>query len=115
MDTNQFYQTLDEILFTNVEITSAALAWAIYLLAQHSCVQDKLQDAIRHVEVKSFADLNKIEYLEAVVLEIARYRPAVALTIPERTATDMYLGDYIIPAHVSVTLPALSPTHPPHK
>jgi cytochrome P450 len=39
---SQFYQTLDEILFTNVEITFSALAWTLYLVARHEGVQRKL-------------------------------------------------------------------------
>ncbi|KAL6067865.1 hypothetical protein QOT17_008548 [Balamuthia mandrillaris] len=96
----EFFQTLDEILFTNVEITYGALAWAVYHLAGNPNVQQQLREEIQGKTIASVHDLKELQYLDCVVKESARIQPSVSLTIPERTVKDMVLGGYSIPSGV---------------
>lgn len=74
-------QLLDECVTLFVaghETTAAALTWAWYLLAQHPPVMAQLRAEVDRVlggRQISFADLNQLPYLEAVVKETLRLYP----------------------------------------
>ncbi|MBI1293962.1 cytochrome P450 [bacterium] len=74
-------QLLDECVTLFVaghETTAAALTWTWYLLAQHPHVMAQLRaelDGVLGERQISFADLNQLPYLEAVVKETLRLYP----------------------------------------
>ena len=100
-------QTLDEIIWSNLDVTIAALAWILVHLAANLSIQHQLRDEISSFKSRS-PNNNKdaldayfsspSTFLEACILESARLHPAAAFSIPQAAPTDHILDSYLIPA-----------------
>ncbi|KAJ5083645.1 hypothetical protein N7456_013072 [Penicillium angulare] len=92
------------------ETTESSLVWAIYLLAKHPELQQKLRAEIREnipaidsgTEVTN-ADLKRIPLLHAVCNETLRIFSPVRLTMRE-AACDTYLQDTAVPCGTKVMI-----------
>ncbi|KAL1919657.1 uncharacterized protein VTP21DRAFT_1588 [Calcarisporiella thermophila] len=111
----EFLQTLDEILFTNIDVTSSVLAWALINVARNSRVQSKLRVEILDIlgdksgpELMSTIEkyINRQDtLLHYTYLESARLNPIAWLSLPEVTSEDKILGNgYKIPKGTSVVI-----------
>ena len=81
-DVRQFLQTLDEILFTNIDITGSVLAFIFINTARNAPFQEELRAEIK--ARKSQASYNVVDYiaqqdslLHCVTLESLRISPAL--------------------------------------
>jgi len=86
LDLDILVDTTTEIIFTNVEITSAVLGWLLLHLSQHRTPrdwQDEVAQSLQHIDVRSLKALKENKLLTAVMSESMRVAPAVVLTIPE--------------------------------
>jgi cytochrome P450 monooxygenase len=106
-------QTIDEILFTNLDVTSAILAFLLINLSINQPVQTELREEI----TKSLAipmsatgiDSSPIEeyirktdtLLEYTCIESGRLCPAVWFTLPEYVSADLDIGGYRVKAGTS--------------
>ncbi|KAF1998241.1 cytochrome P450 [Amniculicola lignicola CBS 123094] len=105
MTTENLYQTLDEMLFADLDITIAAMAWNMVYLAANPEVQTKLREEIRSAhKTEDKQEWNKYlqsssTLLAACILEAARVKPIAAFTVPQSAPTMRILGDFLIPAN----------------
>lgn len=95
-------------LGAGIESTAAALAWALYLVAQHPDAAERLHaevDTVLRGTAPTFDDLPRLEYARCIITETLRLYPPVWLST--RITTEKWrLGDYDIPAK---TMLAYSP------
>ncbi|PVI00657.1 cytochrome P450 [Periconia macrospinosa] len=96
-------QTLDEMLFANLDVTMGALSWPLVFLAAHADVQRKLRHEICSASSKTGAELEQYlmsqdTYLHFVMLEAARLRPLVPFSIPQSCPTPRLVSGYEVPA-----------------
>jgi len=92
MSDRELRDELMTLLVAGHETTATALAWAIELLARHP---EELARLEREV------DAGEQEYLEAVIKEILRLRPVIALVL-RKLVEPMEIGGHLLPAGVSV-------------
>lgn len=96
------YQTLDEMLFANLDVTLGALSWNAVFLAAHQDVQDELYASIRAAQEAEGPAMPKYlqsssTYLAACILESSRLKPLAAFSIPQAAPTERVLDGYAIP------------------
>ncbi|KAK4041460.1 cytochrome P450 [Parachaetomium inaequale] len=110
-------QTIDEILFTNLDVTSAILAFLLINLSINQPVQQELRAEILEslgaspTTVADMIDSNKNPLeayirktdtlLEYTCIESGRLCPAVWFTLPEYAGADLDIGGYRVPAGTS--------------
>ncbi|KAJ5669809.1 cytochrome P450 [Penicillium macrosclerotiorum] len=110
MQEHEFLQTLDEILFTNVDVSAGVLG----TLFSHLSIRPSLQTLRGEIQRwKSQLDLGLAKYmtksdtlLNRTVVESMRHSPAFWFSLPECTATPKVIGGYSIPAHTPVVIDA---------
>ncbi|SPO28025.1 uncharacterized protein UTRI_05168 [Ustilago trichophora] len=113
MSMDEFTQTIDEILFANIDVTASVIAWTLIHIAQTPKVQDSLVEEFgtRH-EVKP--DEVFSEYICATetmlhwsVMESMRLSPPTFFSLPEQSGQDKVLpGGVAIPAGTPVIIDA---------
>ncbi|KAI1758249.1 cytochrome p450 monooxygenase GliC [Xylaria castorea] len=102
----QLLQTLDEILFANIDVTMGGLSWTLVFLAAHPAVQKALRSEIRE---RSSNEATRNNYLlsswtstptllGACILEAARLRPLAAFSVPQSCPSPRILDGFEIPA-----------------
>ncbi|KJF60615.1 uncharacterized protein CIMG_11806 [Coccidioides immitis RS] len=103
-----YMQSLDEILFTNIDVTSAMMGYALISVAKNLEVQESLRSEILTVG-KSAAEIAEYTRKEDTILhktylEVLRNNPPTWYSLPELTAIDKRIGGYLIPAGTAVVL-----------
>jgi len=95
-----------DLTIAGTESASCSLNWALILLANHPQVQARLQQDIDSVVPRdrrpSLDDKPRLSYLEAVILETFRLKPAFPLGLPRVTVVDTEVAGYEIPAGTEV-------------
>ncbi|RPB29333.1 cytochrome P450 [Terfezia boudieri ATCC MYA-4762] len=106
MTLEQFLQSLDEILFTNVDVTSSIFAYVLINLARDREFQSALRQEILSYSHGLDAYITDDEaLLHFAYLEALRVNPASWFSIPETTGPDpKYIGSFLIPPHTSVII-----------
>ena len=116
----ELLQTLDEILWANLDVTMGGLSWTLVFLAANQSAQSKLRAEIFSVKSQpsskndsSSSNHNKTQaipsltdylastsssYLNSCILEAARLRPIAAFSVPQSAPTSRLLSSYRIPA-----------------
>ncbi|KAK7462290.1 hypothetical protein VKT23_007890 [Stygiomarasmius scandens] len=83
------------------ETAATTLIWFIFAMVMHPRVQQQAQTELDNVvgrsRLPSFADAKHLPYIQAVVKEVLRWRPAVPYGIPHAVFEDDYYEGYIIP------------------
>ncbi|KAJ5185543.1 hypothetical protein N7491_006590 [Penicillium cf. griseofulvum] len=119
----EFLHTLDEILFANVDVSSAVLNTLLEHLAANTDFQQKLRgEIVAHGHSCSHAlntdtdtDANtrtgiylskQDTLLNYAVMEAMRLSPAFAFSLPECTAVPKEIGGYRVPARCPVVIDA---------
>jgi cytochrome P450 family 135 len=92
MSDKELRDELMTLLTAGHETTATALAWAVEALARHPAALSRLRD-----EVDSGSD----EYLDAVVKEVLRLRPVIALVL-RRLTEPMEIGGRLLPAGTNI-------------
>ncbi|KAI1458185.1 putative cytochrome P450 oxidoreductase GliC-like protein [Annulohypoxylon moriforme] len=106
MTREQLLQTLDEMLFANIDVTMGGMSWTLVFLAANPAVQKILRSEIQaHSSdpamrsaylLSSWA--TKPTLLGACILESSRLRPLAAFSVPQSCPTPRVLDGYEIPA-----------------
>lgn len=111
-------QLRDEVLtivLAGHETTANALAWTLYLLAQHPGILQRLQAEVAAVladRPATLADLAHLPYTEMVIKEGLRLYPP-AWSFARQAIEAVQIGDYHIPADAGVMLsPYVVHRHP---
>ncbi|KAF7596243.1 hypothetical protein BBP40_002776 [Aspergillus hancockii] len=109
MQEEEFLATLDEILFTNVDVSSKVLSTIFTRLAGSTTIQDTLRAEIS--AYKGDPALGEAAYLtkpdtllNRVIMESMRMSPAFWFSMPESTAEAKQIGGYLIPANTPVVI-----------
>ncbi|KAE8383482.1 cytochrome P450 [Aspergillus bertholletiae] len=109
MTVDQYLQTIDEMIFTNIDITSSVLAFMLSLLAQHPDFQQRLYDEIMAQRTEKGLDMKvymarQDSLLHYLCLETLRLNPATLFSVPECTSIDKVIGRYKVPARTPVII-----------
>ncbi|EEP81630.1 predicted protein [Uncinocarpus reesii 1704] len=104
-----YLQTIDEMIFTNIDITGNVIAFMFTQLAKHPEFQQKLYEEIIAQKCESELDLKQYitqqsTLLHYLCLESVRLHPAIWFSVPEYTAIDKVIGRYKIPAQTPVII-----------
>lgn len=111
----QLLQTLDEILFANIDVTMGGLSWALVFLAAHRDVQQALRSEVRRHSRDQAAARDAYllsswsttpTLLGACILEAARLRPLAAFSVPQSCPTERVLDGFRIPAGTNFVVDA---------
>ncbi|CAI2185343.1 6153_t:CDS:2 [Funneliformis geosporum] len=98
------------ILFAGHETTSSVTSWALYLLAKHPHVQDKLREELvkafpdKSIFNPNFDEINSLEYLNCVVKETLRLNPAVSI-LQRSNIKDMIIDGHFVPKGSTIDIP----------
>ncbi|RLL94552.1 hypothetical protein CFD26_102052 [Aspergillus turcosus] len=99
------YQTLDEMLFANLDVTMGALSWNVVFLAAHVDAQEQLFQEIttkaREGEQMMQYVQSSSTYLASCIMESSRLKPLAAFSVPQAAPTDRVIDGYVIPAGTS--------------
>lgn len=98
-------QTLDEMLFANLDVTLGGISWNLIFLAMYPPQQAQLQNEVLEKRKGSRDDYTKFNgyllsnntYLAACVKESSRLKPLAAFTVPQAAPTARVVGGYYIP------------------
>ncbi|ORY14667.1 putative cytochrome P450 monooxygenase [Clohesyomyces aquaticus] len=111
MDPENLHQTLDEMLFANLDVTIGAISWNLLFLAANPDIQEELRIEVQGARIQGepgkpskSADeylLSSTSLLTACTLESARLKPAAAFTVPQAASTDRVVSDMVIPAGIN--------------
>ncbi|CAD6584966.1 MAG: hypothetical protein ASARMPREDX12_001803 [Alectoria sarmentosa] len=111
---DKMYQTLDEMLFANLDVTVGGISWNLLFLGG-------LQDSQTHLRTEIVTKrrdtqgaqndwkgylLSSSTLLAASILESARLRPLAAFSVPQATPTDRTLGGFVVPAGTNFVVDA---------
>lgn len=102
------HQTLDEMLFANLDVTMGALSWNLVHLADNSGVQQDLRQEVNNVVADGYKQYmqSSTTLLAACILESSRLRPLAAFTVPQSAPTERLIDGYLIPARTSIVVDA---------
>jgi cytochrome P450 family 135 len=92
MSDQELRDELMTLLVAGHETSATALAWALEALARHPAVLSRLREEV---------DAGEDTYLDAVVKEILRLRPVIALVL-RRLTEPMEIGGRLLPAGANV-------------
>jgi cytochrome P450 len=83
------------------DTTAMALAWSWYELAQHPVVLKTLKEELSSVKTSDLEQLRRLPYLNAVLKEVLRLHPPIAIGI-RRAIAPLNITDYAIPKGANV-------------
>lgn len=91
-----------DIFSAGTETTSTALEWAMAELLRHPTVMEKLQREVREIVKQKHNitddDIDKMQYLKAVVKETLRHHPPLPLLLPRVAREDVGVNGYNVSA-----------------
>ena len=91
---------LNDLFGASVETTSTSLTWAIYCVASHPDIQDRLYKELSDVvgvNCLRVNDKHRLPFLEATILESLRYSTVLPLAIPHYAEHETTVGPYRVP------------------
>lgn len=107
----QALQTLDEMLFANLDVTIGGLSWNFLFLAANEGIQSQLRDEITQTRTRLEVAEENISQsrwgqyvlrsdtlLAACILESSRLKPLAAFSVPQAAPTARNVGEFSIPA-----------------
>ncbi|KAI5386692.1 cytochrome P450 CYP82D47 [Lathyrus oleraceus] len=90
------------LILAGTDTTAATLTWTLSLLLNNREVLNKaiqeLDTQIGREKMIMESDLNKLEYLQAIIKETLRLYPPTPLSLPHESIEDCTVGGYHIPA-----------------
>lgn len=113
---DQLCQTLDEILFANLDVTIGGISWNLLFVGAHQDIQtdlrteiaSKRRDAlVQSVQWQNYL-LDSSTFLSAAIYESARLKPLAAFSVPQATPTDRTVGGFLIPAGTNFVIDSQS-------
>ncbi|MCJ1401070.1 hypothetical protein MMC11_004282 [Xylographa trunciseda] len=103
---DQVLQTLDEMLFANLDVTIGGISWNLLFIAADKESQSTLRHEIvqKRAASKDVRDnwkqylLSPSTYLAASILESSRLKPLAAFSVPQAAPTTRQIDGFSIPA-----------------
>eukprot|EP00924_Labyrinthula_sp_SR-Ha-C_P006917 snap_masked-scaffold_8-processed-gene-4.19-mRNA-1 protein AED:1.00 eAED:1.00 QI:0/-1/0/0/-1/1/1/0/400 len=101
----QVTDNVKNVLFAGFDTTASTLCWSFYVLAKRPDIQSKIRAEMdkqfgSKLDTLDGPKLEKLTYLNAVVMEIFRLYPGAAFT--RTTLEEICVGGYTIPAGVDI-------------
>ncbi|KAM7346805.1 cytochrome P450 4d2-like isoform 2-T2 [Cochliomyia hominivorax] len=102
-------EEVDTFMFEGHDTTTSGIAFALYLIARHPDVQEKLVEEIHHIigsdknKPVAYRELQELKYMECVIKETLRLYPSVPV-IGREITEDVVVGDVVIPANTSINM-----------
>jgi len=101
----EILQTLDEMLFANLDVTMGGISWVLMFLASNQKMQTELYEEIKQStfdrderdELKSYISSSST-LLSVFIMESSRLKPLAAFSVPQGVPTSRIVGGFIIPA-----------------
>jgi gliotoxin/aspirochlorine/mycotoxins biosynthesis cytochrome P450 monooxygenase len=102
----QAHQTIDEMLFANLDVTLGGISWNLVFLATNQRVQDELRaEVLEQSELAKDRPKTWEMYLQrpksmlaSCILESARLKPLAAFSVPQAIPTARLVSGYVMPA-----------------
>ncbi|KAH8706138.1 cytochrome P450, partial [Phaeosphaeriaceae sp. PMI808] len=95
-------QTMDEMLFANLDVSIGALAWSFVFIAANPRVQARLLSELNSAYIDGDSRdeylMSQSNYLHHIILEAGRLRPVAAFSVAQACPTQRQVGSYIFPA-----------------
>ncbi|KAI0929366.1 hypothetical protein AcW1_009887 [Taiwanofungus camphoratus] len=106
---DEYHQTLDEILFANIDVTSVAQAWLLVDIGLHVDIQEQLRAEVLTVNDEDSKALEAYlsstsNLMHLVHSESARLHPVLWYNIPEVISVDKTINGYRVPQGTSVCI-----------
>ncbi|XP_003224407.3 cytochrome P450 2C26 isoform X1 [Anolis carolinensis] len=99
-------QCILELLAAGTETTGSTLQWALFLMATHPDIQDKVHKEMEEVLGTSqsicYQDRKQLPYTNAVIHEVVRAKYVFPLGVARRTTKDVTMYGYSIPKRTIV-------------
>ncbi|KAH8723054.1 cytochrome P450 [Phaeosphaeriaceae sp. PMI808] len=106
----ELLQTLDEMLYANLDVTIGGISWNLVFLAAHIDAQDRLRREVRENTSESRKRNSYLQstktFLAACISESSRLRPLAAFSVPQSAPTERLVSGYIIPTGVNYIVDA---------
>lgn len=96
-------EEVDTFMFEGHDTTTSGISYALYLIARHPKVQEKLVEEIKEVigsekdKPVTYRELQDLKYMECVIKESQRLYPSVP-AIGRELTEDMQVGKYTLKA-----------------
>lgn len=93
-------EEVDTFMFEGHDTTTSGIAFALYLIARHPEVQEKLVDEIKHIlgtdknKPVAYRELQELKYMECVIKETLRMYPSVPV-IGREITEDVVVGKFL--------------------
>ncbi|XP_078382587.1 cytochrome P450 4V2-like [Oculina patagonica] len=99
-------EEVDTFMFEGHDTTAAGITWALYLLARHPLIQQKVHDEVdsffeQRPDTMTVEDLKELRYLECVIKESQRLFPSVPF-FARTTSEECQLDGYKVPKGASL-------------
>lgn len=110
IDKEQLLQTIDEMLFANLDVTMGGISWSLLFLAANEDVQEEIRKEVAQVRSTTEATVpgwddyikNSSTMLAAAILESSRLKPLAAFSVPQAAPTERVVGGFLIPAGTNI-------------
>lgn len=87
------------------ETTVTTLSWAVLFMIHHPNVQERCYEELKKFgRLPGYEDRNRLNYIQAVILEIQRCGSIAPLSLPHSTLEETELFNYKIPKGSRVLL-----------
>jgi len=98
----ELIQTIDEMLFANLDVTIGGLSWNLMFLAAYPNEQARLRAEISKQREESGSNfynyiLNSSSFLACCISESSRLRPLAAFSVPQALPTGRVIGKSTLP------------------
>ncbi|XP_037646766.1 sterol 26-hydroxylase, mitochondrial [Sebastes umbrosus] len=108
MSTKDVYGCIAELLLAGVDTTSNTLTWTLHLLSKNPQAQDRLYEEVSTLvpadRIPSAVEVNRMQYLRAVVKEALRMYPVVSMNARIIAEKSVAVGGYQFSKKTSFTL-----------
>lgn len=105
-DYEQLLFIIRDLTAAGTETSSTTVLWSLIFLANHPGIQKRLQKDIDEVvprsQLPSFADKQRLPYVEAFILEVMRIKTLAPFAVPHQTLNDINISGYYVPAGTMV-------------
>jgi cytochrome P450 len=101
----ELLQTLDEMLYANLDVTIGGVSWNLVFLAANADAQNRLREEVHenageHSKRDRYLQSSNT-FLAACISESSRLKPLAAFSVPQSAPTERLVSGFRIPAGVN--------------
>lgn len=110
IEKEQLLQTIDEMLFANLDVTMGGISWSLLYLAANEDVQGQIRQEIAQARSTTEATgpgwtdyiRSPSTMLAASILESSRLAPLAAFSVPQAAPTERVVSGFLVPAGTNI-------------